>query len=98
MGQTHRALAGDYVLDLSAASPTAGHSLGCACCTPRGAVARRLGNLFVARARAETWLFARVVVTGADSETVAAAIEADVLARARYRFAEPACEARQGGG
>lgn len=90
IGHTDRSVDGDYVLDLSAASAEAGHPLSCACCAPRSAVARLLGTLFVARARAEIAPFARLLVTGADAKTVAAAIEADVLARARYRFAGPA--------
>jgi hypothetical protein len=88
MGETDSALPDDFVLDLAGQAAAAGHPPGCACCQPRSALGRSLGALFVARARGTIRPFARVLVTGTDDpETVAAALDADIVARARYRFA-----------
>lgn len=90
IGQTLHARAGDYVLDIGLQAAPVGHPAQCSCCAPRSTVGRLLGELFVARARAEVFPFARILLAGADASTVEAAIEADVLARARYRFSGPA--------
>jgi hypothetical protein len=68
--------------------PAPAHAVGCACCAPRPALARALSALFLARARGETAWFERVVVACASSEDtrVAAAIAADPVSQARFRF------------
>jgi len=62
------------------------HGVGCACCAPRPALARALARLFMARARGEAAYFQRVIVSG-DAAAVAAAIAADPVSAARFRFA-----------
>jgi hypothetical protein len=67
-----------------------GHPFGCACCLPRGPVAEALGRLFLARARGEAALFDSVLVvtrTPAGAAAVLAALEGDVVTRARFRLA-----------
>jgi len=60
----------------------------CACCAPRGDVARALSRLFLARARGEVGFFRQVVVrTAALEPEVRAALAGDVLVAARYRLA-----------
>jgi hypothetical protein len=70
--------------------PATSHALGCACCLPRGPVSLALGRLFLARARGEAPLFDTVVAvtrSAAGRAAVCAALEADVLTRARFRLA-----------
>jgi hypothetical protein len=65
-----------------------GHNLGCTCCTPRGPGAQALGQLFLARARAEVpWFRSVVAVTrsAAGAGAVQAALTADVVTAARFR-------------
>jgi len=66
------------------------HLRGCACCSPRDALAGLLSSLYMAAARGFIPPFRRVLVTGATAAATEAAIEGDVLARARFRFAGPA--------
>jgi hypothetical protein len=66
------------------------HALGCACCLPRGPVSAALGRLFLARARGEAPLFDTVVAvtrSAAGRAAVCAALETDVVTRARFRLA-----------
>ncbi len=86
---------------IEGAGPTAGpvahfaltatlHVPGCACCLPRGPVAVALGRLFLARARGDAPLFDTVVAvtrTPAGEAAVRAALEDDVVTRARFRLA-----------
>jgi hypothetical protein len=72
------------------AVPATRHALGCACCPPRGPVAQALGRLFLARARGEAALFDTVVAvthTPAGEAAVRAALDQDVVTRARFRLA-----------
>jgi len=62
------------------------HGAGCACCAPRPALARALARLFLARARGEAPLFRRVIVAG-EAAAVVAAIAADPVSAARFRYA-----------
>jgi hypothetical protein len=69
---------------------TTAHAFGCACCLPRGPVAVALGRLFLARARGEAPLFDTVVAvtsSAAGQAAVRAALEQDVVTRARFRLA-----------
>ena len=69
-------------------APRPAHRFGCACCAGRSAAAVALDRLFQARARNRTGWFDRVAVivaTAAARTEVAAALEQDVLSRARYR-------------
>ncbi len=69
--------------------PATLHGPGCACCLPRGPAAVALGRLFLARARGEAPLFDTVVAvtrTPAGEAAVRAALEDDVVTRARFRF------------
>ncbi|MDE2005308.1 MAG: hypothetical protein KGI51_01975 [Rhodospirillales bacterium] len=63
------------------------HPRGCACCTPRGPVALALGALFLARARdGAPFLEVLAVAASAVGEAaIRAALEDDVLTRARFR-------------
>jgi hypothetical protein len=64
------------------------HSLGCACCAPRGPVAEALGRLFLARARGEVPWFRSVVAAThsiAGREAVRTALTEDVVTSARFR-------------
>jgi hypothetical protein len=72
------------------ALPPTSHVVGCACCLPRGPVSVALGRLFLARARAEVPLFQSVVAvthSAAGRAAVCAALEGDVVTRARFRLA-----------
>ncbi len=72
------------------ALPATAHALGCACCLPRGPVAVALGRLFLARARGEAPLFHTVLAvthSAAGRAAVRAALETDVVTRARFRLA-----------
>jgi len=72
------------------AVPTTAHVLGCACCVARSPAALALGRLFLARARGEAALFDAVVAvtrTPAGVAAVRAALEQDVVTRARFRLA-----------
>ncbi len=71
------------------ALPVSAHALGCACCLPRGPVAVALGRLFLARARGEAALFGQVVAvtsSAAGRAAVRAALQDDVVTRARFRL------------
>ncbi len=71
--------------------PATAHLPGCACCLPRGPVAVALGRLFLARARGEVPFFDTVVavVQGeAGAKAVRAALQDDVVTRARFRLAD----------
>ena len=87
VGDPRRARPGDRVLRSAAGEALPGHPAGCACCRPRDALAQALGRLFLERARDASQDFRRVLVAGPDAAAVARAIETDVLARARFRFA-----------
>lgn len=65
------------------------HAPGCICCRPRGALAAALARLFLARARGEIPFFSRVVVacTPEHDAALAAALAADPVTLARFRFA-----------
>jgi hypothetical protein len=65
------------------------HGANCACCVPRGEVARALDRLFLARARGELGWFRRVVVVcgEAGQVEVLAALGADPVVSARFRLA-----------
>jgi hypothetical protein len=72
-----------------AGSERMSHAIGCACCTPRSAVAEALGRLLLARARGEVPWFTRVVaatVTPAGEAAVRAAVAQDPIAGARFRI------------
>jgi hypothetical protein len=72
------------------AVPATAHALGCACCVPRGPAALALGRLFLARVRGETAPFDAVMAvtrTPAGMAAVRAALEQDVVTRARFRLA-----------
>lgn len=86
IGRAEVARAGDRVVT-SEATARPGHVPGCTCCAPRDALARVLGALFLEHARAAVPPFSRVLVVAEDAEQVRRVIEADVIARARYRFA-----------
>lgn len=87
-GDPSRAEAGDAVLR-AVVEPGSSHIAGCACCGPRPALARALARLFMARARGETAFFDRVIVAcpPAREADMAAAIAADPVSAARFRFA-----------
>ncbi len=87
VGDPALARPGDRVLFAAAATSRPGHAVGCACCRPRGGVGMALGQIFLDQVRNPAQGFSRVLVADLDAATVAQAIDADVLARARYRFA-----------
>ncbi len=65
--------------------PGAGHvAIGCACCTPRGPLARALAALWLDATRAGRPL-PGVFVRGATRDALAALLDADVLCAARFR-------------
>ncbi len=88
-------LAGDPALAgpddvVQAVPPGAGrHRIGCACCITRAPLAEALSKLFFARARGEIPFFARVIVPSepAQEASLAAALAADPVTAARFRFA-----------
>ena len=62
-----------------------GHVFGCACCVPRGILARSLSRLFLARIRGEVAYFREVVlVTDQDRGALEDELKADVLVTARF--------------
>lgn len=65
------------------------HGAGCACCAPRGEVARALDRLFLARARGELGFFRSVAVVCGEAgwAEVLAALAADPVVSARFRLA-----------
>ena len=70
--------------------PSTTHAFGCACCLPRGPVSVALGRLFLARVRGEAALFDTVVAvthSPAGAAAVRAALDRDVVTRARFRLA-----------
>jgi hypothetical protein len=77
--------AGDFVVRADAAV-SGFHVAGCACCTPRGALPRALGGLYLARARGEVAWFRRVVVVAADVAGARAALAADRFVTARFQL------------
>jgi hypothetical protein len=60
------------------------HAIGCACCSPRAALARALARLFVRRARGEVGFFREVLVALPRREVEDAF--GDVLVSARFRI------------
>jgi hypothetical protein len=80
--------ASDIVVAASFAAPL-GHAAGCACHRPRAPLANDLGRLFLARARGEVAFFSRVIVPcpPGDEAALAAALTADPVTAARFRFA-----------
>ena len=65
--------------------PDAGHlAIGCACCAPRGPLARALASLWLDATRAGRPL-PGVLVRGTTAEALAALLDADVLCAARFR-------------
>jgi hypothetical protein len=80
--------AGDVVQPWSGQGATA-HPAGCTCCRPRASFAEALARLFFARARGGVPFFARVIVPCApdDEAARAAALAADPVTAARFRFA-----------
>jgi G3E family GTPase len=66
------------------------HAAGCLCCAGRSGAAEALARLFRARATGSAPFFSRVVVLAspAGQAAVARALGEDVLAQARYRYAE----------
>jgi len=79
---------GDVVQPWSGQGAT-GHIAGCTCCQPRTPLAQALGWLFLARARGDLLFFSRVIVPCAPDEeaALAAALAADPVTAARFRFA-----------
>jgi hypothetical protein len=75
-----------YVLRFAPGLP--GHAIGCACCAPRGPAADALGKMFRERATGAAPFFKRVVVVAsAEGEAaVRAAVDGDVMTKARYRI------------
>lgn len=75
-----------------------GHGAGCLCCVQRGAVAEALTRLYLDRARGTLPAFGRMVVVGDTNgkTTVRAALDGDVLLRARF-FSEAETGANGGG-
>ncbi|MBB2163792.1 hypothetical protein HLH26_04415 [Gluconacetobacter sp. 1b LMG 1731] len=73
-------------LVLPASSPFA-HGGGCVCCTPDGAIAAMLADLFRARVTGQRPWFARVIVVvpAALREGTRQALEANRVVAARYR-------------
>jgi hypothetical protein len=65
------------------------HTIACACCPPRAPLAQALTKLFFARARGEIPFFSRVIVSSDPGQEafVAAALAADPVTAARFRFA-----------
>jgi hypothetical protein len=78
-----------YAVRFALAGGKPGHMMGCACCTLRGPAADALGGMFQARARGSAPFFKRVVVLASpDGEAaIRAAIDEDVVTKARYRMA-----------
>ena len=68
----------------------AAHMIGCRCCAGRTAPAQALTALFMARARGEGLFFKRVIVVVRDAGLVRGLLEADVMARARFKVVDPA--------
>jgi hypothetical protein len=65
------------------------HPPGCACCVPRGPVARALSDLFLARARGEVAFFREVLAVVQDAAGEAAirdALARDPVLQARFRL------------
>jgi len=65
-----------------------GHMPGCACCTLRGPAADALSRMFRERATGLAPYFTRVVVlaSAAGEAAVAAALDEDVVTKARFRI------------
>lgn len=66
------------------------HPVGCVCCRPRSPAAQALSRLYLAYARGEISSISGVLVltaTEAARDSIVAALEADVVLRARFRLA-----------
>ena len=66
------------------------HPPGCPCCAPRAPAAQALARLFLARARGDGPVFARVLAlprTEAGAAAIRDALATDLLATARFRLA-----------
>jgi len=76
-----------YAVTFALPNSPFGHATGCACCTPRGPAADALAAMFRARATGTAPFFGRVIVlaSAAGEAAIRAAVEADVIASARYR-------------
>ena len=61
------------------------HVLGCACCVARSPGALAFDRLFLARVKGER-IFACVVVPAANAAAARAAVEDDIVVRARFRW------------
>jgi hypothetical protein len=87
-GDPARAEAGDAVQSLPPPGAVR-HAVGCVCRAPRAPLAESLAKLFFARARGDIPFFARVIVPcPPDGEpALAAALAADPVTAARFRFA-----------
>ena len=69
------------------AAPAATHqAFGCACCVPRGPLARALAGLWLDAARDGREL-PGVLVRGTTSDALAALLDGDVVCAARFRLA-----------
>jgi len=76
------AVPGRGTVERIAARPA--HASGCACCTPRAALAEALHRLFIRRARGEVPFFQRIVVAAAPDALRSAL--ADPLVAQRFRL------------
>jgi len=87
-GDPAQAGADDVVQPAFSAGAT-GHAACCACCRPRPPLAEALARLYIDRARGRLPFFARVIVPCAPEQeaALAAALAADPVTAARYRFA-----------
>ncbi len=88
-GDPAQARPGDVVLPPSGHADAA-HAIGCACCRPRAPIATVLSRLYLDWVRANRPPPARVLVATEDRAGAVAALEADVVLRARFRLG---CEA-----
>lgn len=65
------------------------HSIGCACCLPRGPVAEALSRLFLQRVRGDVKFFSEVVAvprSAVGEAAIRAALQEDPLVMARFRL------------
>ncbi len=76
-----------YALRFTVAKP--GHGTGCTCCSLRGPAADALTRLFRERATGVAPFFSRVLILASPEgeAEIGAALEDDVVCRARYRLA-----------
>ena len=69
----------------------ASHSIGCACCLPRGPVAEALSRLFLLRVRGDVKFFPEVVAVPRSvvgEAAIRAALQEDPMVMARFRLAD----------